>query len=49
MPKRNQPPFTLRTEWKAGPSNAAWDELWRRIFDAPLRGFTITDLGSDGR
>ena len=49
MAKRNRPPFTLRTESKAGPSDPAWDELWRRIFAGPLRGFALADRGSDDR
>ena len=43
MSKRNRAQFTLRAEWKEGPPNAAWDELWRRIFGGPLRGFTLAD------
>ena len=31
----------MRTEWKAGATNAAWEELWRRIFAGPLRGFSL--------
>ena len=46
-PKRAQ--FTLRAEWKEGPPNAAWDELWRRIFAGPLRGFSVADPQSDER
>jgi len=46
-PKRAQ--ITLRAEWKEGPPNAAWDELWRRIFAGPLRGFSVADPQSDER
>lgn len=49
MAKRNRPPFTVRTEWKAGPSNPAWEELWRRIFAGPLRGFMLVEPTSDDR
>lgn len=49
MAKRNRQTFTLRAEWKEGPPNAAWDELWQRIFAGPLRGFTLADRSSDER
>lgn len=49
MAKRNRQPFTLRAEWKEGPANPAWDELWRRIFAGPLRGFTLADRSLDER
>lgn len=47
--KRNRKQLTVRAEWKAGPPNAAWDELWRRIFAGPLRGFSVADSHSDER
>ena len=49
MAKRNRQPLTVRAEWKAGPTNPAWDELWRRIFAGPLRGFNVADPHSDQR
>jgi len=49
MAKRNRQPFTMRAEWKEGPANPAWDELWRRIFAGPLRGFSVSDSHSDER
>jgi hypothetical protein len=49
MAKRDRPPFTLRAEWKPGPTNPAWDELWRRIFAGPLRGFTLAEPPADDR
>ncbi|MGE5595526.1 MAG: hypothetical protein ACM3S1_05765 [Hyphomicrobiales bacterium] len=47
MSKRKRPQFTLRAEWKEGPPNAAWDELWRRIFAGPLRGFSVSDTSRE--
>jgi len=47
--KRNRQPFTLRAEWKESPSNPAWEELWRRIFAGPPRGFALGDHNSDER
>jgi|GEM_PF-4403797 len=49
MAKRNRQPFTMRAEWKEGPPNAAWAELWRRIFAGPLRGFSIDGTPHDNR
>jgi hypothetical protein len=49
MAKRKRAQFTLRAEWKEGPPNAAWGELWRRIFAGPLRGFSVADPRSDER
>jgi hypothetical protein len=49
MAKRNRPQFAMRVEWGEGPPNAAWDELWRRIFAGPLRGFVLQDPRNDDR
>lgn len=43
MSKRKPAPFTLRVDWKEGAPNAAWDELWRRIFAGPLLGFAVVE------
>lgn len=47
MAKRKRPQFTLRAEWKEGPPNAGWDELWRRIFAGPPRGVSISDTSRE--
>lgn len=49
MSKRKRSQFTLRAEWKEGAPNPAWDELWRRIFAGPLRGFSLDATSREQR
>lgn len=38
-------PFPLEVTWVEGPRNAAWDELWRRIF-ADVLGTRVAATGT---